>query len=37
MRGRRRDGHVDNSIFGRGRGRVALVVRVKVEANVGRA
>jgi hypothetical protein len=38
IRGRRRDGHVDKSIVGRGtRSRVALVVRVKLEANVGRA
>jgi hypothetical protein len=39
IRGRRRDGHVvDNSIVGRGsRSRVALVVRVKLEANIGRA
>ena len=37
IRGRRRDGHVNNSIVGRGRSRVALVVRVKLEANVGRA
>ena len=37
IRGRRRDGHVNNSIVGRGRGRVALVVRVKLEANVSRA
>jgi hypothetical protein len=36
-RGRRWDGHIDNSIVGRGRGRVALVMRVKLEANVGRA
>jgi hypothetical protein len=35
--GRRRDGHIDNSIVGRGRSRVALVMRVKLEANVGRA
>jgi hypothetical protein len=33
--GRRRDGHIDNSIVGRGRSRVALVIRVKLEANVG--
>jgi hypothetical protein len=37
IRGRRRDGHIDNSIVGRGRSRVALVVRVKLEANVSRA
>jgi hypothetical protein len=38
IRGRRRDGHIDNSIVGRGtRGWVALVMRVKLEANVGRA
>jgi hypothetical protein len=39
IRGRRRDGHIDNSIVGRGRSRsrVALVMRVKLEANVGRA
>jgi hypothetical protein len=30
IRGRRRDGHIDNSIVGRGRSRVALVVRVKL-------
>ena len=37
IRGRRRDGDVNNSIVGRGRRRVAVVVRVKLEANVGRA
>ena len=37
IRGRRRDGHVNNSIVGRGRSQVALVVRVKLEANVSRA
>jgi hypothetical protein len=36
IRGRRRDGHIDNSIVGRGRTRVAVVMRVKLEANVGR-
>jgi hypothetical protein len=34
--GRRRDSHINNSIVGRGRSRVAVVVRVKLEANVGR-
>jgi hypothetical protein len=28
---------IDNSIVGRGRCRVALVMRVKMEANIGRA
>jgi hypothetical protein len=37
MRGRRRDSHIDNSIVGRGRSRVEVVMRVKLEANVGRA
>jgi hypothetical protein len=37
IRGRRRDGHIGNSIVGRGRSRVAVVMRVKSEANVGRA
>jgi hypothetical protein len=33
IRGRRRDGHIDNSLVGRGRSRVA-VVRAKLEANL---
>jgi hypothetical protein len=39
IRGRRQDGHIDkNSIVGRGRSRVAVVMRVKLEAYyVGRA
>jgi hypothetical protein len=38
IRGRRRDSHINNSIVGRGRGWVAvLLVRVKLEADVGRA
>jgi hypothetical protein len=38
IRGRRRDGHIDNNsiIVGRGRSRVAVVMRVKLEANIGR-
>jgi hypothetical protein len=35
IRGRRRDGHIDNSIVGRGRSRAVVVMRVKLESNVG--
>jgi hypothetical protein len=31
------DSHIDNSIVGRGRSRVAVVMRVKLEAKVGSA
>jgi hypothetical protein len=37
IRRTRRDSHIDNSIVGRGRSRVAMVTGVKLEANVGRA
>jgi hypothetical protein len=37
IRGRIRDGHIDNSIVGRGRSRVAVVMRVKLEADIDRA